>query len=145
MYLTRFLYRNCKYFHTQKLLDAKVMKELLGYSRSNRTMNYITKKGGLLDDMGYTESTKNYPDPHQFEEGFESLLAAAHKESIGDALPLVPKMFFLKYPILAYKRVLKCEVEGQIEEKEMGGTFSNTTNTHSVPFEVFVFCMSKKK
>ena len=142
-YLTHFLYRNYKYLYTQKLLDGNVIKKILGYSQSNRTMNYITKKGGLLDEHGYTKSTKNYPNIYQFEEGFASLLAA---ESIGDVLPLVvPKMFFLKYPLLAFDRVLKLEVEGQIEEKKIAGTFFDKTNTHSVPFKVFLYCMSNKE
>lgn len=60
-YLTHFLYRNCKYLNTEVFLDGNAIKQVLGYAESNRTMNYISKKGGLLDEIGYTESTKNIP------------------------------------------------------------------------------------
>lgn len=44
LYLTQFLYRNCKYFNIKALIDVKMIKQVLGYSESNRTMNFITKK-----------------------------------------------------------------------------------------------------
>ena len=47
-YLTQFLYRNCKYFNTGELIDINVIKQILDNSKSNRTMNYITKKVACL-------------------------------------------------------------------------------------------------
>lgn len=37
------------------------IKEWLGYSRTTKTINRVIKKGGILDAMGLTETTKDYP------------------------------------------------------------------------------------
>lgn len=37
------------------------IKELLGYTRITKTVDPIIKKGGILDSIGLTETTKNYP------------------------------------------------------------------------------------
>lgn len=149
MYLTHFSYRNCKYLALPNYLDGNVMKEILGYSKSNRTMTYITKKGGLLDEIRYTETTKNFPITWKFEEAIDEKLTFCliedFKKLLENRVLLIPNMFTSKYPILAFDRVLKFEVEGEMEEKKIAGTFFDATSTHSVPYEVFLFCMSKKE
>ncbi|MGE7949742.1 hypothetical protein [Lysinibacillus sp. NPDC093688] len=143
-YLIQFLYRNCKYFNTKVLIDVNVIKRILGYSKSNRTLNYITKKGGLLDEMGYLESTKNFPMAWSLDSiGGLSFFMASEMDK--ELLPPVPKMFFLKRPIKAFERVEQhIKAEGGIEEIEMEGTFYNVSNTHSVGFDVFMYCMANK-
>lgn len=37
------------------------IKELLGYNRTTKSIDYVIKKGGLLDTIGLTETIKNYP------------------------------------------------------------------------------------
>lgn len=145
-YLIQFLYRNCKYFNTEELIDVSVIKQILGYSKSNRTMNYITKKGGLLEEIGYLESTKNFPMAWSYENNsFEALSFFMASEMDKDLLPPVPKMFFLKCPLKAFKRVVwHKKADGGIEEKEMEGTFYDVSNTHSVGFDVFMYCMANK-
>lgn len=106
-YLTQFLYRNCKYFNTKVLLDGKVIKQVLGYSKNNRTMNDIAKKGGLLDRIGYTESTKDFPLTWNFKQSEgESLSFTMASDMPKETLPPIPKMFFLKKPLKAFERVL---------------------------------------
>lgn len=151
MYLSHFLYRNCKYFNVQTVLDNNVLKQILGYSKSNRTMNYITKKGGLLDDMGYTESTKNYPITWEFKKESDEELEFTMYEDMKEEMPLPPKMFFLKHPVKALdERVINVveydENRNKVNvELELMGTFYDVEQTHSVDFEVFMFCMSKKE
>ncbi|ATP40122.1 hypothetical protein CSE16_08695 [Solibacillus sp. R5-41] len=147
-YLTQFLYRNCKYFNTEELIDNNVIKQILGYSESNRTMNDITKrKGGLLEEIGYLESTKDFPLSWNFKkddgEGLSFLMSS---EMDKDMLPPIPKMFFLKKPLKAFERtILKQNVEtNQIEEVETGA-FYDVSNTHSVDFNVFMYCMANKE
>lgn len=144
-YLTQFLYRNCKYFNTKVLLDVNIIKQVLGYSESNRTMNYITKKGGLLDEIGYTESTKDYPLVWELEE-MEGLTFTLASEFEKEMLPPIPKMFFLKKPLKAFERtILEKNEAGQLVEVEEKGTFYDVSNSHSVDFEVFMYCMANKK
>lgn len=147
-YLTQFLYRNCKYFNTEVLLDGNIIKQVLGYSESNRTMNHITKKGGLLDSIGYTESTKDFPLSWKFKkDDGEALSFTMASDMPKEMLQSIPKMFFLKKPLKAFERtMLKQDVEtNQIVEEEMQGTFYDIANTHSVDFDVFMFCMANKE
>lgn len=37
------------------------IKELLGYNRTTKSIDHVIKKGGLLDMMGLTETTRDYP------------------------------------------------------------------------------------
>lgn len=142
-YLTHFLYRNCKYLNTEVFLDGNVIKQVLGYAESNRTMNYITKKGGLLDEIGYTESTKNIPLGCELKE-IEGLIFTMASDMPKEMLQPIPKMFFLKKPLKAFERtILKRNIEtNQIEEVETQGTFYDVSNTHSVDFNVFMYCMA---
>lgn len=146
-YLTQFLYRNCKYFTTKELIDGNVIKEILGYSKSNRTMNYITKKGGLLDEIGYLESTKDFPVSWDFKkDAGEGLSFFMSSEVDKDMLPTIPKMFFLKRPIKAFERtILHIKKDSVVVEGDIEGTFFDTSNTHSVDFDIFAYCMANKK
>lgn len=148
LYLTQFLYRNCKYFNTKALIDAKVIKQVLGYSESNRTMNLITKKGGLLDNIGYTESTKDFPLGWGFKpaEG-EGLSFAMASDMPKETLPPIPKMFFLKKPLKAFERtILKQDKKtNELVAVEAQGTFYDVSNTHSVDFDVFMYCMANEE
>ncbi|MGG0667712.1 GIY-YIG nuclease family protein [Lederbergia citrisecunda] len=125
LYLSYYLYRNCKYFNVKTILNTNVLKELLGYKEKNRTANYITKRGGLLDKMGYTESTKDYPIFLEETDGKE-LSFITHKDVEGSVVP--QKSFFLKRPV-------KMAEFTDIEESQ----------SHSIDFEVFNFCMERKE
>lgn len=151
MYLIHFLYRNCKYFNVPTLLDGNILKEILGYSKSNRTMNYITKKGGLLNCINYTEATKSYPLSWDYTDEELTFLTAEDMEDYMDILPTIPKTFFLNYPLLATadKRVVTKTIITETDERlekevEVRGTFFDTESTHSVDFKIFMFCMANK-
>ncbi|MEK4387533.1 hypothetical protein MKZ25_17455 [Solibacillus sp. FSL W7-1464] len=148
LYLTQFLYRNCKYFNIKALIDVKMIKQVLGYSESNRTMNFITKKGGLLDNIGYTESTKDFPLGWDFKkaEG-EALSFSMASDMPKEMLPPIPKMFFLKKPLKAFERtILKQDKEtNELVEEHIQGTFYDVSNTHSVDFDVFMYCMANEE
>lgn len=154
MYLTHFLYRNCKYFNVKALLDGNTIKQILGYSKNNRTMNYITKKDGLLDEISYTKATKNYPISWEFKaESDEDVEFIMYDdlEDMADVLPSIPKTFFLKYPMKALEdRIIKQTTytndgEKEVVEYDVRGTYFDVEQTHSVDFNIFMFCMSKKE
>lgn len=147
VYLAQFLYRNCKYFNTKILIDGNVMKEVLGYKKSNRTMNYLTTKGGKLDNIGYTESTKDFPVSWKFKlDDGEELSFIMASDMPKESLPSIAKSFFLKKPLKAFKRVIqRVDEEGQVIEEEIQGTFYDVSDTHSVDFDVFMYCMANEK
>lgn len=154
LYLTNWLYRNCKYFNIAQPLDANSIKELLGYNKSNRTMNYITKKNGLLDTMGYTKTTKDYPFAYYKDDDdlfafstYEEYVVRDEKGKMIDdgGIPQIPKMFFLKYPVKSFKRdVVETNDEGEEYLIETDGTYNDIHSTHTVDFEVFAYCLGNK-
>ena len=146
LYLTQFLYRNCKYFNTKTLIDNKVIKQVLGYGEDNRTMNHITKKGGLLDSIGYTISTKDIPLSWDFKKDDGEGLSFYMSSNLDKGTLDIPKMFFLKKPLKAFERTIqRVDKDGQIVGEEMQGTFYDVSNTHSVDYDVFMYCMSNKE
>lgn len=146
-YLIHFLYRNCKYFNIATILNGDVIKGILGYKKSNRTMNYITMKDGILDTIGVTEPTKDYPMSWTLDEKDLSFFMYSQCDVVTKSiLPAIPKKFFLKYPVKAMEnRIIEKESkEEEIEELELEGTFFDVSYTHSVDFNIFMFCMEER-
>ena len=136
IYLCTWLYRHAKHFNPS-IYDNNIIKQILGYDKSNRTLNYLIKKNGLLDEIGYLESVRDFPISWELVDGEISF------DMYSDYPEFPAKMsnrFFLKKPVFAFERV-------DLDDSDyiMEGTFYNITNTHMIPFEVFLFCMSKKE
>lgn len=139
-YLVTWLYRHAKYYNIP--IDNKKMKEILGYSPSYPEIDYIFKKNGLLDVMGYTETVKDYPVLWTFEDNFlefemlseyDEYTQKVHKETRS-------RKYTIKYPVKAFERVI---AHGE-DTLELEGTFYDVENTHLIPFEVFMYCMNNK-
>lgn len=145
IYLITWLYRYAKHFNVEVVLDNKKLKEVLGYSSKNQTMDYLIKKGGLLDEIEYLDSTRDYVINWQFNKSTDEALSffmfSDIDREINDYFPSVPKRFFLKKPLKAFYRV----IEEENDEYEIAGTFYDISNTHNIPFEVFLFCVSNSK
>lgn len=136
-YLVSWLYRHAKYGNI--LIDNKIIKEVLGYHRDQKDLDYIMKKNGLLDEIGYTETVKDFPVVWELDEveglkfTFLSEMDDYFQEDIKSRLS---RKYSIKYPIKAFERVV--DEEGNIEQE---GTFFDISNTHCIPFEIFMFCM----
>lgn len=59
LYLNAYLYRYSIY--ETYVPSTSDIKEMLGMSKGTKTVDYIIKKDGLLDKLGLTYSTKDYP------------------------------------------------------------------------------------
>lgn len=142
LYLCTWLYRYAKHFNVE-LFDNKKIKEILGYSANNQSLDYLIKKDGLLDRIECTESTKDYPIRWNYnsKEGLTFEMASSYKD-YSEYMNPIPKRFFLKYPTKGFYRIGK-DVEGN--EYEYQGTFYDVSNTHEIPFEVFMYCMSNRE
>src|SRR5437763_8036906 len=68
-YVVNYLYRYTKYSFGERFTQPEIM-EFLGYSASNKKLNYITKKDGLLDQIGYTKTTTDYPVQWNFDSDY---------------------------------------------------------------------------
>lgn len=145
IYLITYLYRYAKYFNVPEVLNNAKVKELLGYNPKQQTLDYLIKRNGLLDEIGYTETTRDFPFGWVYkvddDEGLSFQLSSELEKSELSILS-VPKQFFIKNPLKAFSRII---VEEDGTECEIEGTFYNVSNTHSVSFEAFMFCMSNSK
>ena len=100
-------------------------------------MNYITQKDkGLLDVNGFTQSTKDYPVSWEFEAATGEDLSFTMYSEMGDmkdVLP-IPKMFFLKRPVMALERIITrttyTDRIKKVEELDVLGSFTLQTTQH---------------
>jgi hypothetical protein len=141
-YLISYLYRECK-FNLKYPINTKIIKRILGYSENNKRLDYIIKKGGVLDQMWYTETTYNYPVYWYFEDSpyfvefvtYNDYTKEEHEEN---------KDYFLQR--LQIKKPLKAfwKDEETKTENISDGTFYDWNDTTMIPFDVFMFCMTKE-
>lgn len=151
IYLVTWLYRYCKYSETTETINQRKLKEILGYSPTNKKIDYIIKKNGLLEEIGYLKTTTNYPVYWDFEDGnydnddnligvtFETYndLKEQESESFMVKNLNMGKNFNVKYPVKSFHR--------NGNEEELDGTFYNVEKTFLIPFEVFLYCMANKE
>ncbi|MFY0802150.1 hypothetical protein [Peribacillus frigoritolerans] len=138
-YVVNWLYRHCKYGNID--IDINKIKEILGYNKGTRTVDYIFKKDGLLDTMNYTETTKDFPISWGLDDrnNLEFDMLSDQKEE--DKLEFTKQMsrkYTIKCPIRALTR-------NPDDNDDLDGTFHQRDNTHLIPFEVFMYCMSNEK
>lgn len=139
-YLTSWLYRNAKYGHID--IDVGTIKEILGYSKTNKTMNYIIKKNGVLDEMGYTTTTTDYPvswEVDDYNSPIFKLKSELEDDEINKTIRMRSSRFTVKYPI---KHMHIDDYD--YNTKAHTGIFYEVSNTHRIDFEVFSECMTNK-
>ena len=138
-YLYRYaVYKNGIVTHTQGRI-----KSVLGYNPEYRNLDYIIKNNGLLDRIGYTESTKQIPIGYSGWDKFESrsvynLEFEFFDSKISDVS--LPKNFKIKRPLKAFYR----DEEAKLEDY-FSGTFYEVDNTHQISFDAFSRCMENDK
>lgn len=139
-YLINWLYRYTKY--GEVILDAKMFKRVLGYNSSTKGLDYIIKKGGVLDSIHYTKTTSDYPvmwlfNSNQLEITTVNELDSYSKEKLKERHT---NRFSIKYPIKSFARTIESEID-----HDEDGTYFDVSNTHEVSMNVFIFCMSIKE
>ncbi|WP_139996290.1 hypothetical protein [Paenibacillus paridis] len=145
IYLCYYLYWTCKWYVTEKITQD-VMKNILGYSSNNKTLNYIIKKNGVIDQLGYTKTTTDFPMGYSYEEEnivefetFNSYKKNPDNHALINLLYPNERNFTIKYPTKAFHRTTKSD-----QDRLLDGTFYEVDYTHHVPIEVFIYCMSEK-
>lgn len=141
LYLNTWLYRNAKYGAMDgQFTTVGGLKELIGYSADNKTLNYIISKDGILDGLGLTKTLKfkEAPLTYTMEEGFVDFsLYSQYEGTDGIDLNFGSKTF--KYPVFALEDVDGEYGYGTFNGGLDGGNIANTTH---VDFEVFKKCMT---
>lgn len=116
-------------------MGQKQLKALLGVSEINKRLDYIIKKDGVLDQVGYTETTLDYPlywELNPLTRVVEFSTVNELKQS--DILPYAinDRNYKIKKPVKAFHRTDKDRQEGLLT-----GTFYDIQNTHEIPVLVF--------
>jgi hypothetical protein len=136
-YLCTSLYFNAKYgsIPLRDLYSLQLIELLYG---DRKPINYITKRNGVLDQIGYTTSENDFPIVCDVEDGclvdfsMYSDLTKHQRDQID-----VPSNFICKRPIKAFYR--------HKDDQEHTGTFFEIKNTHCVDFTIFARCMTSSK
>jgi hypothetical protein len=134
-YFISWLFRYCKYDKVK--VDVKLTKQSLGYHKDNKDINYIIKKNGVLDEIGYTLSSIDYPIVWELDGELEFTYLSDLDSDIKKILMDVNgRNYKIKYPVKGLWRTDESAKEGYQD-----GTFFDVSNTHMIPFEVFIYCM----
>lgn len=143
-YLISYLYRYCKYLNDKnELLSQQDIKEILGYAQDYKVVDYLIKKGGVLDGIGYTESTGVYPihwilnDEKELDDFYTS---QDLKESNAARTTINNRNYKIKYPLKAFHRY-KVDFQSGVRN----GTFFRVENTHMIQPFVFMKAMEHKE
>lgn len=131
-YLISWLYRYTKYGELN--IDVKMIKEILGYNPSNKKLDYLIKKNGLLDEIGLTSTSTDYPLLWTFEEGELEFMLLSEFDVEGRKYyqQQKGKNYKVKVPEKALSR------DGE------NGTFYDIGYTHAMEFDLFVKCMESE-
>ena len=150
-YFITWLYRYAKY--EKFVINKQQLLSFLGYNGNTGRLDYIIKKNGVLDNLGLTITTTNYPVYASYETDVSELNFTLLEDNDIESQKHYKKRhsskYTIKYPVLAFERpqLLKSDKEESNLEAEyeiVEGTFYDISNTHLVDFRVFLFCMSKK-
>ncbi|QPA31421.1 hypothetical protein [Thermaerobacillus caldiproteolyticus] len=142
IYFITWLYRYAKYGMVNELIDQKFIKKVLGYNENYKKLDYLIKQNGILEQMGYIRTEKDFPIAYSYDEidGLQFQYIDDFKEFTAYIKVLnVPKNFKIKFPVKAFYRDKESE-----EDYYEDGTFFYVDRTHLVPFESFIFCMTNE-
>jgi hypothetical protein len=135
-YLINYLYRYTKYINDPKPTQ-QLIKEFLGYSPTNKQIDYIIKKGGVLDQIEYTTTTTDYPIAHTMDENnkptFITIKEWKNKNKTEAKYLEQDRNFKIKYPKKAFYRDKEAE-----EGDYLNGTFYDSYDTHAIRVEEFL-------
>ena len=130
-YIT-YLWRYCLY--NSEEITQKSIKQALGYNPNEKRIDYIIKKGGLLDQRGYTTPTTNFPVLWSLEGDDLSF-------SMFDDYDEISKEYLSQQ--ITGRNVIKCPVL-HMGDEENEGIFWNSANTHYIELDIFKLCMKDR-
>jgi Helix-turn-helix domain len=134
-YLITYIYRNALYgINPEDYSQEKILSSLVS---SYRKLMYITKKNGVLDTAGYTETTTDYPIAVYMDNDIIefALIKNLRKEIPKLRIEHSPRLS-IKVPLKAFKR---------FEGEDLTGTFYDFQNTHLIKIGDFINIISNEK
>lgn len=139
-FLISWLYRYAKY--GEKVITVQLIKQMLGYSGNNKDVNYIIKKNGILDQIGYTRSDTDFPIAVEFisNDVIFTMISELDLEIQNILMAQRGKNYKIKIPLKGLWRDTESEVTG-----EYNGAFYQIDYTHEMTMDIFYKCMSDKR
>lgn len=134
-YYISYLYRYCKYLDDHGRQTQQQIKAVLGYAATNKSVDFIIKRGGILDQLGYTETTTDFPlswsyDSETMELRFETILVLKQWDDSYSQM-FNDRNFRIKKPLKAFNR------QQEDSHDERTGTFYNVHNTHGIHYDIY--------
>lgn len=126
-----YLYRYCKY-STGEFINNEMIKQILGYAKENKKIDYLIKKDGVLDQMGYTKTIKDFPIGYRLDSQYIEFDMYSELDRETRKLIPMPKNYHIKYPVKAFYRY---------EDNIYDGTFYDIANTHLFDVQLFIKMM----
>lgn len=137
-YYVSYLYRYCHYIDDNGNRNTQpTIKEFLGYATTYKPIDFIIKKDGELDGLGYTATTTDYPlmwefDAETQELGFNTIgdlkdLDSSYSVMFND------RNFKVKLPVKAFYR----HKQDQQRQGWFTGTFYDFKHTHAITYATF--------
>ncbi|UOY94184.1 helix-turn-helix domain-containing protein [Ectobacillus sp. JY-23] len=143
IYFITWLYRYAKYgvMDLDNVTERKI-KYILGLSETNKEINYIIKKNGVLDRLGITKTVSFLEAPVRwyFYEEDTSCPQWVYFEEMNRSLKDIDKHTNVKKRKI--KEPLFATSEREVNDSIYNGTFYNKEYTHQIPFEVFIECVT---
>jgi hypothetical protein len=123
-------------------ITAPMIKEILGYKSHNKDVDYVIKKNGVLDQIGYTETSPDYPVAWNYteEDGLSFTMLYDFDTEEREVVRHSGANYKIKVPVKGLHRT-----EESVEEKILDGTYYEIENTHEIGFDVFAAIVSDKE
>ncbi len=139
VYLISYLYRYA--IHGRSYFDEEILRKILQTAPKYKRKNYITKKGGILDQQKYIKKDKEVPIGYHYQGNYENEPEFVyHSEYKWNPEQKYAPNYYINYPFKAFN-----EDDDDDESKPFNyGYFYNIANTHLIPVDIFIFCMSKE-
>jgi len=131
MWLTHYLWRHG--MHLERDFTIKDIKTILGRSPVDKHIDYITKRKGLLDELGYTEYSIDYPVNANIDgDGILqfTMLSDLDLEHQKQVKSFKARGYNVKKPLLGYQR-----------SRGKGGLFFSKEDAFDLSVEEYVRCM----
>ncbi|HDX9638997.1 TPA: hypothetical protein ACGXMH_001320 [Bacillus mobilis] len=147
LYLVTHLYRYAKFHdNTDFEFTEQELKKLLTLSPNSfgkNSVNKITRRGGILEELGYIEKVKDYPISYDYDPEEKEFVFSYLSDIIADLGENASKYFNVNsknrrvnLPVKMFEdRVLKAL------NRECAGTLYDITHTTRVDIRVLIYCM----
>lgn len=148
LYLQTYMFRYAKY--DNYVPSTGEIKEMLGYSPTLQKLDYIIKKGGLLDTEEITDTLFDFPVIQEWEDKQPvfTMLSSFNEGGNGYGTQWrkergIKTNQSCKYPVYAFYGEGEEYLDANTDNNE--GSFFDMSNTTNLDINIFMYCMSNEE